>query len=100
MDCHGALGWGRVDVEADVKEEGQVNGVESAVKGDGFYVNVHGDHFGFPAADTDGIVDHLLDGRCEIHPEIFQTVFIAAGIVNEMCIRDSCMTETPTPVSP
>ena len=94
MDSHGALGRRCVNVEADIKEEGQVNGVEPAVERYRFYINVHSDNLGFTAGDADGIVNHLLGSGREIHSEVFQAVFVSAGIVDAPCIDTDSFLKT------
>ena len=81
-DGHRAGGRPAEELYGHVEEEGHINGVEALVKGDGLQVDVNGDDRHVPHAHIGGAVDHGLAGGGKEDAEIFNAIFVAAGIVD------------------
>ena len=71
-----------VDLHLDLKEEGQVAGIVSAVERQGLHVDVCGKYLRFFRADADRMVDDHLIALGEIHPQVFQAILVGAGIID------------------
>ena len=82
--AYGGAGGGvpREYFNLNLKEEGQIAGIVSAVEGERFDVDVGGDHFDLPCAHADGVIDDHLVALCKEYAYVFQTIFVGAGIID------------------